>query len=95
MEKAYKFRIYPTEAQTALIQKTFGCTRFVYNYFLAERSRIYKQESKTYGRFEQDKHLTRLKKVLEWLREPDKCALQNALVDLDRAYCNFFRRLKL
>ena len=32
--KAYKFRIYPNEAQKELIEKTFGCTRFVYNYYL-------------------------------------------------------------
>ena len=32
--KAYKFRIYPNETQKVLINKTLGCTRFVYNYFL-------------------------------------------------------------
>ena len=32
--KAYKFRIYPNENQRTLINKTLGCTRFVYNYFL-------------------------------------------------------------
>ena len=33
MYKAYKFRLYPNEKQTELLSKTFGCTRFVYNYF--------------------------------------------------------------
>ena len=33
-EKAYKYRIYPNKKQQELIQKTFGCTRFVYNYYL-------------------------------------------------------------
>lgn len=39
--KAYKFRLYPTEEQAHLIRKTFGCVRFVYNKMLAERKEIY------------------------------------------------------
>lgn len=35
MEYSYKFRIYPNTEQQTLIQKTFGCSRFVYNHFLA------------------------------------------------------------
>ena len=35
--KAYKLRIYPTNLQRELIEKTFGCTRYIYNNFLAER----------------------------------------------------------
>lgn len=94
MEKAYKFRIYPNKQQSELIAQTFGCKRWVYNHFLAERIEVYEKEKRTIGRFEQDKRLTRHKKEIEWLRVPDKCALQNALVDLDTAYQNFFRRVK-
>ena len=39
--KAYKFRIYPNETQKELIEKTFGCTRFVYNHMLALQIKIY------------------------------------------------------
>lgn len=94
VEKAYKFRIYPNEHQRSIIAQTFGCKRFVYNHFLAERVEIYERERRTAGRFEQDKRLTLLKKGTEWLRIPDKCALQNALADLDAAYAGFFRRVK-
>lgn len=34
MEYTYSFRIYPNEEQIVLIAKTFGCCRFIYNYFL-------------------------------------------------------------
>ena len=34
MYKAYKFKLYPDDNQKMLINKTFGCTRFIYNYFL-------------------------------------------------------------
>lgn len=94
MEYSYKFRIYPNTEQQTLIQKTFGCARFVYNHFLAQRIDEYKTTGKSPTRFQQDKSLTALKQEIEWLREPDKCALQNALKDLDTAYKNFFRSVK-
>ena len=94
MEHSYKFRIYPNAEQQTLIQKTFGCARFVYNHFLAQRISEYKATGKSSTRFQQDKSLTVLKREIEWLREPDKCALQNALKDLDTAYKNFFRSIK-
>ena len=42
MEYSYKFRIYPNKAQEELIQRTFGCVRFVYNHYLAQRIEQYK-----------------------------------------------------
>ena len=77
-----------------LIQKTFGCARYVYNHFLAQRIDEYQTTGKAPTRFQQDKELTVLKREIEWLRDPDKCALQNSLKDLDSAYKNFFRRVK-
>ena len=94
MEYSYRFRIYPNTEQQTLIQKTFGCARYVYNYFLAQRIAEYRATGKAPTRFQQDKALTVLKQEIEWLREPDKCALQNALKDLDAAYKNFFRSVK-
>ena len=37
INRTYKFRLYPTKAQTELLAKHFGCARFVYNYFLNQR----------------------------------------------------------
>ena len=93
MEYAYKFRIYPSKQQEALILRTFGCVRYVYNHYLNQRIRVYKSTEKSPTRFEQDKDLTNLKKQDEtaWLKEVDKCALQNSLKNLERAYQNFFR----
>lgn len=92
--KAYKYRIYPNKEQDVLIQKTFGCVRFVYNHFLEDRITAYtdNKESRTF--FQQNKMLTVLKAENEWLKEPDKNALQYALRDLNTAYQNFFRRVK-
>ena len=92
MEKAYKFRIYPNKTQEILIQKTFGCVRFVYNYFLDKRITTYKEDKVTLTYNRCSKELTKLKQELTWLKEPDKCSLQNALKHLDIAFQNFFNR---
>ena len=86
MEKAFKFRIYPNKAQQVLLQKSFGCARFVYNHFLAKRIEKYKQDKSNMSYNQCSKELTILKQELEWLKEPDKDALQKALKDLDVAY---------
>ena len=92
--KAYKVRLYPTHNQKVLIEKTFGCTRFVYNYFLDQSIKKYQTDgtSSTYN--QNSKQLTELKKHLLWLREVDSDALQYSLRNLNTAYENFFRRVK-
>ena len=90
MIKAFKVRIYPNKTQEELLQKTFGCTRYVYNYFLDRRMSVYKESKESLNNTLCSKELTQLKKELNWLKEPDKRALQNALWDLDEAYKRFF-----
>ena len=94
MEYSYKFRIYPNLIQEKLIQRTFGCCRFVYNYFLAVRKDAYASERKTVGMVECSRRLTVLKQNLEWLGEVDRSALTQSLRTLDAAYKNFFLRVK-
>ncbi|MBE7009607.1 MAG: transposase [Ruminococcaceae bacterium] len=94
MECSYKFRIYPSNEQIQLIQRTFGCVRFVYNHYLAQRIEQYKATGKAPTRYAQDKELTDLKKSLGWLCEVDSTALQASIQSLDTAYQNFFRGLK-
>ena len=89
--KAYKLRIYPTDSQRELIEKTFGCTRYIYNNFLAERKNKY-EESKIIVRvYEQLHELTDLKREKEWLREIDSCALHACVYNLDDAFQKFFK----
>lgn len=94
MDKAYKFRIYPTKAQEIQIAKTLGCCRFVYNHYLDLRKTKYEnsKESFPYGKCSAD--LTSLKSEYPWLAEVDSTALQSSLRDLDTAYKNFFDGLK-
>lgn len=94
MEYSYKFRIYPNEEQENLIQRTFGCCRFVWNHYLALRKEFYERDGKTLNYNACSGDMTGLKKSMVWLREVDATALQSSLRDLDIAYQNFFRRVK-
>ena len=91
VEKAYKYRIYPNERQKEIIAKTFGCCRFVYNKYLAEKIELYKTEKKNITYVKCAKAMSELKNELEWLTEVDSTALQSSLKDLDNAYKKFFK----
>lgn len=92
MLKSYKYRIYPNKQQEELIQKTFGCVRFVYNQCLAYKIDKYKNEKVGLSRIDCNNYKNRvLKKEYEWLKEVDKCALDNAVINMDSAYQKFFK----
>ena len=75
--RAYKFRLYPTKEQVVYIRKTFGCTRFVYNYCLD-----LKRKNKYLTKFDLMKELPILKREYPFLKEVDSSSLQNAVTDL-------------
>lgn len=86
MNKAYKFRIYPNKEQITLIQKTFGCVRFLYNRMLSDKKAYY-------DRTKENLHVTpaQYKNEFPWLKEVDSLALSNAAQNLKTAYEGFFR----
>lgn len=94
MEYSYKFRIYPNAEQQTLIQRTFGCSRFVYNHFLNLRKETYEANGETLNYVKTSAMLTQLKKELTWLKKVDSIPLQESLRNLDFAYQGFFRRVK-
>ena len=93
MYKSYKVRIYPTTSQLELIEKSFGCSRFVYNYFLGRAVEQYGVDSKSFNRFESNKHLTSVKKEKDWLHEVDSQALTQVLRHLETSFIRFFKKL--
>lgn len=94
MIKSYKIRIYPTKQQEELIWKHIGCCRFIYNYFLAEELKSYRQGNKYSGKFNLINKLPDLKEQYFWLNDVSASSLQIILGDLNDAYQNFFRRVK-
>ena len=90
MNKSFKVRIYPTKGQQILLEKTFGANRFIYNYFLNLKSKLYEFYRIKLGYNNSSKVLTELKRQKTWLKEVDAVSLQQTLRDLDSAYLNFF-----
>lgn len=90
IHKAYKIRIYPNPMQKEIIEKTFGCTRFVYNYFLSERKEKYEKDKISINAYKQLLELTELKRNYLWLKEVDSIALQKCIFNLDKAFENFY-----
>ena len=82
MYKAYKFRLYPNKEQTELINKTFGCGRFVYNHYLDKiKNNGY---TNTYSNIKD--YTSTLKYEAVFLREIDSIVIRQSLFNLDNAY---------
>ena len=79
VNKAYKFRIYPTKEQEVLIVKTIGCSRFVFNHFLAKWNETYKETGKGLSYGVCSSELPNLKKEVPWLKEVDSIAIQSSV----------------
>ena len=90
--RGYVFRLYPTNRQKELINKTIGCTRFIYNHFLSEKINDYKKAGKSKSCYDQIKELPALCREYPWLSEVDSCALRTSLFNLDDAYKRFFNK---
>lgn len=90
MNKSFKVRIYPSQEQQMLINKTFGCVRYVYNYMLNLKQKAYNIFELKLNYVKTSSILTKLKQRKSWLCEVDAVALQQCLRDLDAAYIKFF-----
>ena len=95
MIETYKFRIYPTKEQEVLLQKHFGCVRFVYNWALDFNKTLYTQarKYKNYVAINCDGDLIKLKQEKEWLKEVNSQSLISSIGHLDWAFNRFFKGL--
>ena len=86
---AYRYRAYPNEAQQELLQKTFGCVRFIWNRMLADSKAYYELEKKALNPTP-----AQYKEEYEWLKEVDSLALANVQLGLKQAFRKFFKDKK-
>ena len=84
--KAFRYRIYPNADESEMLNKTFGCVRFIYNTMLSAKIEYYNETGKmlrnTPAQYKDD---------YPWLKEVDSLALANAQVNLEKAYKAFFK----
>ena len=87
MNKAIKYRLYPTAEQTVLFAKTFGCCRKVYNLMLSDKIKSYEETGKFIT-------VTPAKYKTEYpyLKEVDSLALANVQINLQNAFKNCFSK---
>ena len=90
--KAYKFRMYPSMPQQIKLNQFLGSSRFIYNYYLNQKDKIYKETNKNYKLKEILASLVNLQEKYQWLKDIDSCALRTTLFDLDDAYIRYFKK---
>ena len=90
--KAIKVKIYPKKWQKTLIEKHFGCCRFIYNYGLERKVKTYTETKKSLSVYQIQKEIPKIREEKEWLGEVNAQSLQQSLSDLDSAFSHFFRK---
>ena len=91
--KANKYRIHPNTEQMEKLSIQFGCARFVYNDALAKKRDFWNSGAYNISRFELQAMLKTMKQDLDtvWLKKAHSQVLQSALLNLDKAFTNFFQ----
>lgn len=94
MLKAFKYKLEPTKEQEVLLNKHFGCSRFVWNWALGEKMKAYQIDKTNLSRYELQALLPVMKKQekFSWLKEVNSLAIQSKLEDLDKAYVAFYKK---
>jgi putative transposase len=94
--RGYKTELDLNNKQTTLCLKHAGCARYAFNWGLAKKIEAYKKGEKVPTAIDLHRQLNQLKQTeLQWMYEVSKCAPQEALRDVDKAYDHFFRKVKL
>ncbi|MGY5881017.1 MAG: RNA-guided endonuclease TnpB family protein [Candidatus Thorarchaeota archaeon] len=98
IKRAYRYELDPNNIQRSSLAQHAGVARFAYNWGLEQRIARYKNkqgDERFTDAMKQHKLLNSLKKTeFSWMYETSKCAPQEALRDLQRAFKNFYRGLK-
>lgn len=90
IKRAFKYRFYPSPDQIVLLERTFGCVRFVYNTILKWRTDAFYNDGESIHYNAASARLTALKKEFDWLREVSSVPLQQAIRHQQAAFKNFF-----
>jgi putative transposase len=94
VERAFRYRFYPSDAQAAQLSRTFGCVRKVYNLALAARSEAWaeRRERVSYGATSALLTAWKRTEELAYLNQVSCVPLQQALRHLETAFVNFFAK---
>jgi putative transposase len=95
VHRGFRYRLRPTAAQAQILREWIGTNRFVYNLALEQRRDFWRQYMRQTGKpltwAQQSLELTELRAQVDWIAAVPRCALEQSLRDLDKAFANFFR----
>lgn len=96
MIKGYRIKIFPKENQKEMIHKSFGCSRFIYNWCIDRITNHYNETKKTLSTIDLQKEIVILKKQQEysWLNEVSSNMLKQVTIDCRNAYNKWFSIMK-
>ena len=100
VSRAYRVELDPNDVQRTALLRHAGAARWAYNWGLRRKIDAYRETGKSPSAIDLHRELNVLKKVPKeeggcpWAYETSKCAMQEALRDLDRAFANFYRRCR-
>src|SRR5574344_1414660 len=89
MKKGLEVRLYPSKEQRALIDRTLGCSRFVYNHVLALKKELWEDYKLSFN-----PKLKSFKEEWKFLTKVPSQALANSYMDCMTAFNNFFSSIK-
>ncbi len=92
--KMFSYRVYPSTKQIKILDEQLSISRIVYNFLLDLRIKKYVEDKKTLGKYDLNKVLTQLKTEFPFLKSVHSQVLQNVSDRIQKAYDNFFRRVK-
>lgn len=94
MKKSFKYRIFPTKKQAAILNQQLKECQWLYNHILDMRKSSYEKEKRSLTYFETKRQIPLLKKQRPSLRGVHSQVLQNVTERIDLAYKAFFRRVR-
>jgi putative transposase len=91
MLKAYKYRLEPTVEQEILLNKHIGACRLIYNIALETKQYAYHAHGVNYNYYDLNKQIAEFKEHYPWLKEVSSHSIQQALMNLESAFTNFYK----
>lgn len=95
IHRSFRYELKPTVAQVERLRAWVGTVRFVYNLCLEQRRDFWRQYRRQTGKSlswaQQSREVTELRAQVDWIAAVPRCAIEQAIRDLDKAYANFFR----
>ena len=92
MYRGYTVKLYPNKAQAQMLERHFGCSRWVYNEMIRINQKAYHRRGQSLSSYDMSSYLPKLKKQYPWLAEATAQSLQVVCHNLADAYGRFFKK---